>query len=99
MLDYVDKRGESEGWSGVETRLVDGKELETSAQEEGFSHVFVGFAIVVLPPGTIKKLAGKLESRGVLGISTWANMPWYGLLITILERMENGPGLPSRETV
>ena len=97
MLDYLDKRGESEGWTGIETRLVDGKELEKNLQEEGFSHVFVGFTIFLLPPDTIKKLARRLKSGGALGISTWASMPWYELFTRAFERVENGPKMPSRE--
>lgn len=96
MLEYLKARGKNEGWSGLETRVVDGMKLDL-ADEPGFEHVFVSFAIFVLPSDVTAKLAAKVKTGGTLAISTWANMPWYDLLGRTYARMQDGPDLPSRE--
>ncbi|KAJ4335813.1 hypothetical protein N0V95_008788 [Ascochyta clinopodiicola] len=95
MLEYLDARAQREGWTGVTTRAVDGAKLELSGQEEPFSHVFVGFGIFVLPPGTLRTLAARLQPRGALAVTTWAKVPWYRLLEKTYARIEDGPEVPS----
>lgn len=97
MLEYLKQRGEEEGWTGLETRVVDGGKLDEGAVGEGFAHVFVGFAIFVLPPETIKQLTQKLLPGGTLAVSTWAYLPWFGLLAKTYAKMANGPVLPTEE--
>lgn len=94
MVGYLEKRGGEEGWTGLETRIVDGKDVG-SMEEGGFSHVFLGFAVFMLPGDALVKLGEKLAKGGVLGVSTWAQLAWYGLLGRTYERMEDGPVLPS----
>ncbi len=94
MLEYLKARGQEEGWTGLETRVVDGTKLE-QVDEDLLAHIFVGFAIFVLPPDTVTKLAAKLASGGTLALSTWASLPWYDLLARTYAKMDNGPELPS----
>ena len=96
MLEYLAKRGESEGWSGLETRVIDGIKLDLS-QEDDFAHAFVSFGIFVLPSDVTGKLAKKVLPGGTVGISTWANLPWLDLLARTYAAMPDGPQLPSEE--
>ncbi|KAF9690498.1 hypothetical protein EKO04_011289 [Ascochyta lentis] len=97
MLGYLAARGEREGWTGLTTRVVDGKELNMSEEEEElFTHVFVGFGIFVLPTDTMRKLALLMHPQGALAVSTWATVPWYELLEETYKRIENGPEVPSQ---
>lgn len=98
MLEYLAKRGEEEGWVGLTTKIVDGAKLdEASLGAAAFSHIFVGFAIFMLPPGTISQLAKILASGGTLAVSTWAYLPWFPLLGRTLERIEDGPSMPAEQ--
>ncbi|KAF2622354.1 S-adenosyl-L-methionine-dependent methyltransferase [Macroventuria anomochaeta] len=96
MLSYLKQRGEEEGWSGLETKVVDGTKLDESDVGEQFTHIFVGFAIFVLPPDTLTKLTEKLQAGGTLAISTWATLPWYSFLARTYANISNGPELPSQ---
>ena len=95
MLEYLKARGQEEGWTGLETRVVDGTKLE-QVDEDLLAHIFVGFAIFVLPPDTVTKLAAKLASGGTLALSTWASLPWYDLLARTYAKMDNGQSSPAR---
>jgi SAM-dependent methyltransferase len=96
MLDYLAKRGESEGWSGLETRVMDAIKLDLS-QEEDFAHAFVSFAMFVLPSEVTGKLAQKVLPGGTVAISTWASLPWFDLLARTYAAMPDGPELPERQ--
>jgi hypothetical protein len=74
MLNYLAKRAESEGWTGLETRVIDGRQLNLS-QEADFAHVFVSFAIFVLLSHVTGLLANKVLPSGTLSVSTWACLP------------------------
>lgn len=97
MLAYLAQRAEEEGWKGVRTEVVDGAKLDEGGVGEGFSHVFVGFAVFMLPPGTIGRLAEKVAPGGTVAVSTWAYLPWFGLLEKTLDRIEDGPSKPTEE--
>jgi SAM-dependent methyltransferase len=99
MLAYLAQRGEECGWDTLTTRIVDGSKLGESGVGEGFGRVFVGFAIFVLPPGTIKLLGQKVAQGGTLAISTWARLPWFEVLEKTLERLEDGPAMPTEEQI
>lgn len=101
MLEYLSARAQREGWRGVETRVVDGRDLDLgalTARRAGlFAHAFVGFAVFVLPADTISRLAGVVAPGGSLAVSTWAKLPWFEVLAETYARMEDGPKLPSDE--
>lgn len=97
MLAFLAQRADEEGWKGVRTELVDGAKLDEVSVGEGFSHVFVGFAVFMMPPGTIEKLGQRLASGGTLAVSTWAYLPWFSLLERTLDRIEDGPSKPTEE--
>ncbi|KAF3045319.1 hypothetical protein E8E11_002232 [Didymella keratinophila] len=97
MLSYLAQRAEEEGWPGVETRVVDGSELDEASVGDAFSHVFVGFAVFIMPPDTIKKLSQRLAKGGTLAVSTWAYLPWFSLLERTLGRIEDGPSMPTEQ--
>lgn len=97
MLEYLKKRGEEEGWSGLTTKMVDGTKLESADLANSFSHIFVGFAVFMLPPDTISQLAKKLASGGTLAVSTWAYLPWFSLLERTLEKVDGGPSMPTEK--
>ncbi|KAJ8118947.1 hypothetical protein OPT61_g147 [Boeremia exigua] len=99
MLEYLAQRGKEEGWSGLQTKIVDGKKLEEADFGEGLSRVFVGFAIFVLPLDTVPKLAQKLAPGGTLAVTTWAYPPWFGFLQRAMDRLQDGPVLPSQTAV
>lgn len=96
MLDYLSSRGKEEGWSGLETRLVDGNKLDELDGSEAFAHVYVGFAMYVFPGETLGKLAHLVQHGGTLAVSTWAYLLWYGLLERTYERMESALELPTQ---
>ena len=97
MLEYLKKRGEEEGWSGLTTKIVDGSELESADVRDAFSHTFVGFAVFMLPPDTIKKLSQRLAKGGTLAVSTWAYLPWFPLLSRTLQKLSDGPSMPTEK--
>jgi hypothetical protein len=78
---------------------VDGSKLGESGVgiEGGFTHVFVGFGIFVMPPGTVGELSRMVRPGGVVGVSTWARLPWFEFLVRTYERLEDGPVLPTEE--
>lgn len=101
MLAYLAQRAEEQGWSGVTTRIVDGTKLD-DAQLDGaeFDRVYVCFAVFMLPVDTPAKLAGLVRKGGVVGVSSWADLPWFPVLKRAYEEMgDEGPGELSRETV
>lgn len=97
MLSYLAQRAEEEGWPGVETRVVDGSKLDEANFGDAFSHVFVGFAVFIMPPDTIKKLSQRLAKGGTLAVSTWAYLPWFLLLERTLGKIEDGPSMPTEQ--
>lgn len=99
MLEYLAKRAEEEEWPHVETRIVDGAKLDEAGLGDGWSHIFVGFAVFTFPSSSIAQLAEKLASGGTLAVSTWACLPWFGLLEKTLGRIEDGPGMPTEQQI
>ena len=101
MLAYLTSRAEKEGWTGVTTHTVDGTKLPSSAVLEGktFNHVYVGFAVFMLPPAVPKQLADMLKPGGTLALTSWADLPWFPVLVEAYERMEDGPEQPLQKDV
>ncbi|KAJ4984744.1 coq5 family [Stagonosporopsis vannaccii] len=99
MLEYLSKRKDTEGWSGVRTRIIDGAKLDSVGGEIGrdYARVFVGFAIFVLPVDTLGKLAQLVQPGGTLAITSWAHLPWFSLLEETYAGIENGPDMPTHE--
>jgi hypothetical protein len=64
-----------------------------------FTHIFVGFGIFVMPPSTTANLFKLLQPGGFLSVSSWAYMPWYGLLGRSLARMADPPRMPMPEEI
>ncbi|KAF3039778.1 hypothetical protein E8E12_008852 [Didymella heteroderae] len=97
MLEYLAKRGAEEGWSKLVTKIVDGAKLADADVGAAFAHIFVGFAVFVLPPGTVRQLAQRLAEGGTLALSTWAYLPWFRLLEKTLAKIEDGPDRPTED--
>ncbi|KAJ9663103.1 hypothetical protein H2201_005774 [Coniosporium apollinis] len=80
MLEQVQQRIEREGWSDVQSDILDVRDLK-SFGEGTFSHVFTNFGLLV--PGDAEagvKVAREclrvLRVGGVAVISTWADRVW-----------------------
>lgn len=97
MLEFLKQRSEEEAWGGVTTKVVDGSKLDESGVGDTYAHIFVGFAIFVMPPGTVKQLVARLVPGGTLAITTWAYLPWFSLLARTYAEMEDGPIMPTEE--
>src|SRR5690242_906929 len=99
MLEYLSTRKNTEGWRGVRTQIVDGAKLDAAETDIGtdYARIFVGFAIFVLPVGTLGKLATLIRPGGTLAITSWAHLPWFALLEETLVGLENGPDVPTHE--
>ena len=120
MLAYVQKRGEKEGWKGVDVRKVDGvvsvshrlpspqneifrRSLLTPKQKVGtdetFTHIFINFAIFVLPIDSLEQCFKLLQPNGFVTFSSWAFFPWYPMIERAHARLSNAPPLSSYETI
>ncbi|KNG45180.1 coq5 family [Stemphylium lycopersici] len=118
MLEYLEARGKSEGWTGLETGVVDGNGIEDfdtctdsdvfSAQDDitqmlpksTFTHIFVSFAIIVLPPHTLQRLQTLLQPGGYIAVTSWASVPWYSLFARSVSLMSlPQPYCPSSQEV
>lgn len=97
MLEYLSARKEAEGWSGVQTKVVDGAKVEDAGVGADFARVFVGFAIFVLPVDTLGKLAKLVRPGGTLAVSSWAYLPWFPLLEEAYKGIQDGPEMPTHE--
>lgn len=96
MLSYLSARAEREGWSGVRARTVDGTKLSEADALKGksFDSVYVGFAVFMLPPSVPKELVGLVKPGGTLGVTSWADLPWFPVLAEAYKRMSEGPPPP-----
>ncbi|KAF2677353.1 S-adenosyl-L-methionine-dependent methyltransferase [Lentithecium fluviatile CBS 122367] len=96
MLAYLQKRGAREGWKNVDVRKIDGANIGT---QESFTHIFINFAIFVLPPNTLQTCTSLLQANGFLAVSTWAYFPWYPLLSRAVAALPSPPPMPSYSAV
>ncbi|KAF3003194.1 hypothetical protein E8E13_009523 [Curvularia kusanoi] len=101
MLAYLAERAKEEGWEGVQTQIFDGQKLAESEVLAGraFEHIYVAFAIFMLPPDTPAKLAKLLKNGATLATSTWVDLPWFPVLKEAYARMADGPGKLERSDV
>jgi SAM-dependent methyltransferase len=101
MLAYLASRAEQEGWGGVSTHTVDGTRLTEVAVLEGktFDHVYVGFAVFMLPPSVPSQLAALVKPGGTLALTSWADLPWFPVLAEAYKRMADGPDQPVQADV
>lgn len=101
MLSYLSARAEREGWSGVSAQTVDGTKLGEAEALRGksFDQVYVGFAVFMLPPAVPKELVGLVKPGGTLGVTSWADLPWFPVLAEAYKRMEDGPPAPVQRDV
>jgi ubiquinone/menaquinone biosynthesis C-methylase UbiE len=82
MLDYVKKRGEDNGWTGLETRIVDGNDM-SGMEGEGFTHVLCTFGVFMMPDA-VKGLYGVMRPGGFVGVTTWKSLGWYVVHLSCL---------------
>lgn len=119
MLEYLRARGETQGWMGLDTKVVDGNvsysclralqhRFDTNAflqtdltqvlPKASFTHIFVSFAIFMLPASTLKHLYSLLRPGGYMAVATWSSMSWDNLLTRSVALMNAPqPYSPSRE--
>ncbi|KAH6639547.1 S-adenosyl-L-methionine-dependent methyltransferase [Boeremia exigua] len=97
MLEYLKTRGEQEGWSSLTTQNIDATKLPAADLRADFAHVFVGFAIFMLPPDVLPQLAQKTVPGGTIAVSSWVHLPWYELLGKVYAKMQDGPELPTQD--
>ncbi|KAI4952793.1 hypothetical protein J4E91_003267 [Alternaria rosae] len=119
MLEYLRARGETQGWMGLDTKIVDGNvsylclralqhRFDTNAflqtdltqvlPKASFTHIFVSFAIFMLPASTLTHLYSLLRPGGYIAVATWSSMSWDNLLTRSVALMNAPqPYSPSRE--
>ena len=96
MIEYLKRRGEAQGWTGLSVQVVDGNNL--AFPPESFTHIFCTFAIFVLP-SCLPTLFSLLKPGGFIGITTWSSLPWQSLLDTCIPKIRGQPYLPSAAEV
>lgn len=89
MLAYLEKRGEQEGWKGLETKAMDAGDMMLPANT--YTHFFITFGVFVMPNGTVQKCHDSITPGGFVGISVWQKLPWYGMVVRALERLPSPP--------
>lgn len=89
MLEYLAKRGEDEGWKGLETKVVDAKDMELP--QNVYTHFFITFGVFVMPNGTVQKCHDATKPGGFIGISVWKRLPWYSMVSRAIERLPSPP--------
>ncbi|KAH6882923.1 S-adenosyl-L-methionine-dependent methyltransferase [Alternaria rosae] len=99
MLEYLRARGETQGWMGLDTKTVDGNtDLTQVLPKASFTHIFVSFAIFMLPASTLTHLYSLLRPGGYMAVATWSSMSWDNLLTRSVALMNAPqPYSPSRE--
>lgn len=70
------------------------KQKDFDLPKESFSHIFVSFAVFVMP-GVLPKLHALLKPGGYIGITTWAELLWTDLLARCIAQMKEKPYSPS----
>jgi hypothetical protein len=73
--------------------------MQSVGTDETFTHIFINFAIFVLPPDSLEKCVKLLRPNGFIAFSTWAQFPWFPLIERAHAHMSNPPPLPSYDTV
>jgi ubiquinone/menaquinone biosynthesis C-methylase UbiE len=81
MLDYLQKRGEDGGWKGLETKVVDGDDME-NVEKESFTHVLCTFGIFMLP-NALEGMYQVTKKGGFVGVTTWKSLTWYVFSLSI----------------
>ncbi|KAJ4296188.1 hypothetical protein N0V90_006232 [Kalmusia sp. IMI 367209] len=97
MLGFLKKRAEHERWTGVETDVVDGRDIKLIPST--YTHLFVNFAIFALPPGTLESCVALLRPGGHIGISSWAYFPGWDIVRRAAARLPEPPSVPSVEEI
>ncbi|KAF1935552.1 hypothetical protein EJ02DRAFT_439169 [Clathrospora elynae] len=64
MLEYLEKRGREQEWSGLETKVVDGN-AELDLPKSSYTHIFLSFAVFVMPT-VLPKLYALLHPGGFI---------------------------------
>ncbi|KAF2644410.1 S-adenosyl-L-methionine-dependent methyltransferase [Massarina eburnea CBS 473.64] len=93
MLDFLKFRGEKAGWSGLETKIVDGRDI--TLPKETHTHLFINFAVFALPPSTVPACAALLQPGGRIGVSSWKYAGWHTIVERAVARLSNPPTVPS----
>ncbi|KAF2817228.1 S-adenosyl-L-methionine-dependent methyltransferase [Mytilinidion resinicola] len=91
MLDEVDAQIQQNGWSGVETAMLDVRNLE-GLDDESFTHVFANLALPV--PGdqesgikAAREMFRVVKKEGVVVVSTWADRVWPAAFTSTAHRI------------
>ncbi|KAI4646741.1 hypothetical protein J4E93_004964 [Alternaria ventricosa] len=99
MLEYLRARGETQGWKGLDTKVVDGNtDITQALPKASYTHIFVSFAIFMLPAQTLTHLCSLLRPGGYIAVATWSSISWDKLLTRSIALMDAPqPYSPSRE--
>ncbi|KAJ4299876.1 hypothetical protein N0V90_005123 [Kalmusia sp. IMI 367209] len=92
MLKYLKERGEKEGWTGLKVDKVDGANIQLPSSS--FTHIFANAIIFFLPLTVLKTCFDLLQPDGFIGMTTWAALPWYGMVEKAVSNLPNPPTLP-----
>ncbi|KAF2711849.1 S-adenosyl-L-methionine-dependent methyltransferase, partial [Pleomassaria siparia CBS 279.74] len=85
MLAYLKSRGEEQGWSGLETKIMDGAAIDLP--QDTYTHVFVNFGIFVMPLTVVPTCKTLLIPGGFIGITTWSYLSWVDILSRAIARL------------
>ncbi|USP76393.1 S-adenosyl-L-methionine-dependent methyltransferase [Curvularia clavata] len=106
MLEYLDKRAQREGWTGLDTKIVDANmpgfkdDITKALPASTYTHIFISFAVISMPSHTLQRLNSLLRPNGFIAVTSWVIIPWYPVLARTISLMSAPqPYLPSRKEV
>ncbi|KAF1831385.1 S-adenosyl-L-methionine-dependent methyltransferase [Decorospora gaudefroyi] len=97
MLEYLGSRGKEQGWTGLETQVIDGN-ANIDLPKESFTHIFVSFTVFAIPD-VLPQLFRLLRPGGFIAITTWVALGWYPYLQSSMSQLDSVPYSPTHEEV
>lgn len=89
MLKYLETRGQEEGWKGLETKVVDARDMEFT--DNTYTHFFINFGVMLMPNGTLKKCHDSIKPGGFIAVTGWQKLPWYPMFVRAAESLPSPP--------
>ncbi|KAF2465357.1 S-adenosyl-L-methionine-dependent methyltransferase [Lindgomyces ingoldianus] len=97
MVGYLNDRAKKQGWIGLEGRVIDGANM--SLPPSTFTHFFINFGVFIMPLSTLTQCHSFLRPGGFMGLTTWAYLPWYPLVVRAINSLPSPPHCPSETEV